>query len=370
MESVAPLFGRRLAQARQIAGLSLRGLSEALGGEPSHTMLARYESGQAMPDGGVLSKIATVLKQPADFFFRAYEVEFSKLDFRKKAALSVKERRSIEEKSRDFFARYLEIEERLGIQHDYDPPFKGRTLTEVAEVEGFAAELRDAIHWNLGTDPIPNLHQLLELKGIKVHEVDTDDQGFDGFSGEANGQPIVVLAKWLDRCVPRKRMTLAHELAHVVLPIPKDLPEKKHEELVKPFASAFLMPKESFVRMFGGKRSGVSMGELLELKFYFGVSLQAIMMRAKNLELISPAIYQRFCILASKRGWRSKGGSEPGDERFVRPDDEGQLPETHGRFRQLVFRGVAEGAISSSKGAALLKAPLSELRAGMQESFV
>lgn len=361
MSEVHQIFSRRLAQARKIAHLSLRELSEALGGVPSHTMLSRYEKGETMPDGAVLARLVGALKQPVDFFFRSYEVEFSGLSFRRKSSLGVGRRRAIEEKSRDFFSRYFELEELLNAKIPYTPPFAEAELTREDEVERYAADLRSK--WNLGTDPIPNLQQFIEMKGIKVHEVETDDPAFDGFSCEANGEPVIVVGSWLRKVVPRKRMTLAHELGHVVLPIPDHFSEAQQEALVKPFAGALLMPQEHFTAMFGGRRSSMSLGELLELKQYFGVSMMAIMFRASTLELITQAVYERFCIAASQRGWRTKGQGEPGDELF-------NDTESHGRMRQMVLQCVAEGIVSSSRGAALLGVPLGEFRQIFKESFV
>jgi len=107
-------------------------------------------------------------------------------------------------------------------------------------------------------------------------------------------------------------------------------------------------------------RNGISLAELIELKVNFGASIWAIMMRAKQLGLISEAVFLRFCKEAAP--WRS-AKEEPGDERY-------QGNESHSRFRQLVHRAVAEDQISMSKGAALLRQNLGEFRKGLQEVFV
>jgi hypothetical protein len=126
-----------------------------------------------------------------------------------------------------------------------------------ADAETAARRLREE-KWNLGGDPLPNVHELLELKRIKVHEAETMDEAFDGFSGMANGSPVVVvIAGWLDKNLPRKRMTEVHELAHVVLNIPDTVPPKEMERIVSRFAGAWSLRRNRSERCLGkaGARS-------------------------------------------------------------------------------------------------------------------
>ena len=71
--------------------------------------------------------------------------------------------------------------------------------------------------------------------------------------------------------------------------------------------------------------------------------------------------YVSFCKFANQHGWRKCG--EP---------DDGQCAceETPTRFRQLVWRAVAEGQISLSKGAALLKQDLDTFRHELSDVIV
>lgn len=360
MSTISSTFGQRLKQARGMANLSLRDLSAAIDNRVSYNALSKYEKGEMMPGSEVLAALAAALHQPADFFFRSFRVELAEVNFRKRVKLSASEQGSIIEKARDFFERYSEVEELLGCRIDYHAPFADQPpIGTVEEAEVLAKVLREE-KWNLGGDPLPNTHELMELQGIKVHEARTDDEAFDGFSGTANGFPVVVIAGWLDRNLPRKRMTEAHELAHVVLPITDTLSVAEQEKLVRRFAGTLLLPEDTFRAMFGASRQTISLGELIQMKAFFGVSIMAIMKRAEQLGLIPGAVYQRFCIVANQQGWRRNG--EPGDDRY-------RGNESHGRFRQLVFRAVAEGVISSSKGAAFLGIPLDDFRGEFQQLF-
>jgi Zn-dependent peptidase ImmA (M78 family) len=92
------------------------------------------------------------------------------------------------------------------------------------------------------------------------------------------------------------------------------------------------------------------MNELVFLKEQFGASIQAIMIRARNLGIITESSYKSFITLFSMRGYKK---NEPGEYK-------GQ--EKSNRFKQLIHRAVAEEIISTSKAAALDNKKLSDFR--------
>lgn len=360
-DDIQQIFQRRLRQARIMAKLSLRGLSAAMGDIVSYVALSKYEKGAAMPNSEVLSALCRTLRQPADFFFRPFRVEIKNIEFRKHAELSKSEERSVIENAKDFFERYNAIEELLGCAVPYKPLFApGEVIKNEEEAEKAAEKLRSAKGWNLGSDPLPNVHELLELHGIKVYEAQTEDQRFDGFSGTTDNTPVVVIASWLNKNLPRKRWTEVHELAHIILPVSRSFPKPDREWLANRFTGAFLLPRETFITQFGGNRHTISQGELLELKAFFGVSMMAIMMRAKHLHLLPQAVCDRFFAIARQHGWCKNG--EPENDRY-------QGNENYNRFRRLVFHAVAEEVISSSLGASFLKIGLDEFRGEFQQLF-
>ena len=59
--------GQRLELARKRAGFSLRGLSDALGGQPSHQAIRKYEKGEMTPNSSVLVALAKGLGVSVDF---------------------------------------------------------------------------------------------------------------------------------------------------------------------------------------------------------------------------------------------------------------------------------------------------------------
>ena len=190
-----------------------------------------------------------------------------------------------------------------------------------------------------GEAPIPQITELLEDKGFKIYEIE-GDQSFAGLSGYAVGMniPVITVARSGD-CV-RKRFTIAHELAHLLLDF-SDCAEENHEKLCHAFAGALLLPEKIIREELGGIRKKVTQWELKKLKGIYGISMQAIMARAHTLGLISDGTYRTFSIYVSKNGWRKE---EPGQYSGV---------ERANRFKQLVLHAAAEQVISYSKGAEL-----------------
>jgi Zn-dependent peptidase ImmA (M78 family) len=306
-----------------------------------------------MPGDKVLIAVADVLNKPLDFFFQPFSVELSGVQFRKKMRLPAKLEDSIKEQALDFFERYIEIEQVLGLPNKFKSPLAGISVTEPAQAESAAEKVRDA--WKLGRDSLPNVFEMLDSNGIKSLAVDAPDS-FDGFSGWADGHPIVVVGNWLDRDLPRKRFTTLHEIAHILIH-PNDVIERKErEKCCHRFAGAMLMPRKAFETAWGGYRRHISLKELKDLKRRWGMSIAAIMRRASDLDLLDPQLYQRFLVTSRSKGWHRK---EPGDYLGV---------EVSHRFEQLVLRAAGENLITMSKAAALLNQPQAELR-GLLSDF-
>jgi Zn-dependent peptidase ImmA (M78 family) len=124
---------------------------------------------------------------------------------------------------------------------------------------------------------------------------------------------------------------------------------KEIEKLCFRFAGALLMPAETFIRELGAKRNSISMNELVHLKEVYGLSVQAIMARAKDLEVINDFYFLRF---------RQKIASNRKEEGLGKYKG----IETGNRFRQLVYRAVSEEIITMSKAADLCGLKLAEFR--------
>ena len=351
------LFGQRLRQARTLRGLSLRALAEALDGQVSHSALQKYETGKMMPDSGTLLALVDRLHLRPDYFFQPKPIRLSAIEFRKQTKFGKKMKDRVLEEAREYLERYLEIETILGLETSALPVVDLQAtdpnhLEDAAE--SAAEEIRD--RWQLGRNPLPNVVEMLEEHGVKVAEVTAED-GFDGFSGWAGEVPVIVLSNRWNGDLPRKRLTALHELGHLALKLPDDLPFKTMEGICYRFAGALLIPRDAFVDAFGTRRRGlVSPGELAAIKARWGMSIAAIMKRAERLGLISATAYKRFNIRLRKAGMhKAEPGRWSGDE-------------TTRRFRRLVHRAAARELITRSKAAGLLGISLRDFDAEFVET--
>ena len=147
----------------------------------------------------------------------------------------------------------------------------------------------------------------------------------------------------------RKRLTALHELGHLILNLEDGITDREKERLCFQFAGAMLLPKPTLIAEIGESRSHFSVPELVAIKEAYGVSIQAIMARAKDLEIINEFQFISF------RKWISRNRAEVGLGNF-------RGLEQAFRFKQLIYRAAAEEVISLSKAANLSNQKLAEFR--------
>jgi Zn-dependent peptidase ImmA (M78 family) len=163
--------------------------------------------------------------------------------------------------------------------------------------------------------------------------------------------PLIVMNKRFDPV--RKRLTALHELAHLLLHVPPSFTEKERERYCMRFAAAFLIPKEIFFHELGEIRKAITREELIGIKENYGISVQAIMQRAKNLGVISDRYLVQFKISIAKNRKEEGLGNYKGKEKSS-------------RFRNLLNKSATEEIISMSKAANLANMTLSKFREEFQ----
>lgn len=345
------MIGSKLKIARSASGHSLRSLAEAMNGIVSAQAIGKYERDEDMPSSGVLIALAKSLNVSIEYLISEDQLSLEGVDFRKKVLASAKEEAVLQARAIQMLERYLAIEDLLHLRSvEWEQPRSApHPVSNVRDAEDAARSVRD--DWGLGNDPIPQLAELLEERGIKVLSLDLEN--IDGLAakvrrGERDAARVIVIKRnaWSER----KRFSLAHELGHMVIAPSDDVDEEKAAHR---FAGAFLMPADVLRAEVGAHRSAISIGELVALKKRFGVSLQALAYRCMDLSIISQAALAKLYEEFAERGWRSSPFKEP---ESMEPD----LEEPR-RFERLCYRALAEGIVGESKAAELLGISVREL---------
>lgn len=339
------MIGERLRIARRKAGYSLRDLSDRVGGRISHNAIAKYERNEMDPGSDILIDLARALDVPIEFLAAPLDVRLGELEFRKKSGTSAQERAFVEATVLEHVERYLLIEEILDLDSAaWKQPFNRRTVKSFEEVEKLAADAR--AKWSLGNAPIMDITELLEEHGIKVMLLELPDS-VSGLTclverRDAPTVPVIVVNKTFN--VERTRFTLLHELGHRLMKA-EGIDEEKAAHR---FASAFLMPADHLREVIGSHRHGFGVAELMATKRLYRVAATALLMRFKDLGIISPeqttALFQ-----TTARHWRR---NEPQE---LPRTPSAECPQ---RFQRLCYRALAEGLISISKAADLLRQPV------------
>jgi Zn-dependent peptidase ImmA (M78 family) len=253
--------------------------------------------------------------------------------------MKVKEKDALIERIRDWLERYLEVESILRVDDlSFEWP-KGvpYEVSSMDEIEEAALALRDA--WNIGRDPIENLTERLEDKALRVGSLEAPD-AFDACAFEAavnGGIPVIVFNK--DRPGDRQRFNIAHELGHLVLDLQDDLDD---EDACHRFSGAFLVPRDIFIQDVGEHRKKISLRELELLKEKYGTSMQALIYRMRNLDILNKHYADRLSDWFEDSGHKKVEPGEP-------------MPREHPqRFERMVEHALAEDLISKRRAAELL----------------
>lgn len=322
-------FGERIKSARINAGLTQEALGRKLG--VTKMAISKYENGTIAPNSTVLIALAKALEVRPAYFFRASTIRLTKPVYRARKALSQKDETHILGKTSDWLERYLLVEQITGSEKPLDlPDPESCRASSIDEIEDVVVRVREA--WNLGLNPIENLMDVLEQHGIKVGVVQGPVK-FDALTMKYNNEhPLIIVNKAFPG--DRRRLNLAHELGHLLLNLDEGIDE---EAAAFRFAGAFLFPRQVAIAELGPKRRMLDLRELYVLKHKYGISMGALIYRARNLGIISEAAADRHWVEMRSHGWHVK---EPG--RPVKPE----IPT---QFELLLLRALTENKISQSR---------------------
>lgn len=282
-------LGNRLKIARIATGLSLEGLSKALGNSLSKQSLSMYEKGVMQPKEKNLLAIAAALGVPADYFTKTIDViDVPMLRTSIGCSVTHEELEELETKVIYYAERYaMKILKTNFDSPDFINPLKEKIFSNKEDLSILADQLR--CEWSCGDGVIPSILRLLERRGVWVFDAVLPENIIGLSTWIDKRQPVMVLDTRKEKTtVERLRFTAAHELAHLVLNLPEGI---NKEKICNQFASYFLLPQKTLINELGSKRESLYLDELIDLHDYYGVSIAAMVHEAYDFGIINKEHY-------------------------------------------------------------------------------
>lgn len=302
----------RLNEARLYRKMTIEELSGVIG--ISKQAVSQFENKKSVPDFDTLNKISDVLNFPIRFFRESIEdsVSIGNTYFRAPFSSNKKDMNSQRIK-----AKYVAFIRHCLSEYVDFPALNLPRVKEFNDVERVANQVRD--YWGLGREPIMDMVALLEKNGVIVSEFSTEGKTIDAFYqyGEMFEREYFCVVLGTDKLTfARRQFNAAHELAHILLhERNNDLVElnredfRNREDEANRFASAFLLPRETFeqdVRTYCNK-----LNYYIELKRKWKVAMSAMIYRASDIGVLSPNQSQYLWRQMSRNSWKTQ---EPLDE--------------------------------------------------------
>ncbi len=306
---VASFFdGSRLTLARHLAGLRKSDLAGRIGKSP--TAVAAWESGAKNPMPATVSELALGLSvDPGFFAVRPDDVTATS------TTPHFRSLRSTSQLARDQAFAYgqLAVDITASLERHVELPELDLPNVPVSTghrdldaPEEAARIVRE--RWEMGDGPAGHLVRLLENHGILVVFSPAQTASVDAYSFTSALRPVVVLNP-IKRDYYRQRFDVAHELGHLVMHGDAEPGGRTVEDQAHRFASELLMPAAEIRDLLPSTMGAHAWRTLAQLKERWGVSMQALLFRARQLGRLSDVSYRNAMTTISSRGWRR---DEPG----------------------------------------------------------
>ena len=305
------ISGPRLRQAREAVLLTQKELAERTG--IVQPLLSKIEAGVRLASRQEALSLAEAVQVPVRFLLRDPILL-------PEGSLGLFRSTSSKVKSAEYTAARriaeigAEVIGRLGEGMDL-PPVRIRPVGGCDE-ETAATYARSMLRLP-PEEPIKNLTVALERSGafvLRIKDISPHISGFGAWLDpssplEGRARPLIATRRPLGPF--RLRFTLAHELGHLILDHQVfGGPKATVEREANLFAQALLMPRDAALEDLTA--ASLDMERLAILKGKWGVSMNAIAMRAKHLGVIGEPAYYSIYEGLRVRGWLK---CEPGDSK-------------------------------------------------------
>jgi Zn-dependent peptidase ImmA (M78 family)/transcriptional regulator with XRE-family HTH domain len=325
-------LGEVLETARRAQGMTQAELAAQAG--ITQAALSRYENDLREPDDEALQAVAGALGVTVGFLHhsgRAMAGMAVDAHMRRRATAPPGVWRRLEALLNVYRWHASHLFEEVSVRADRHVP-----TFDPFDVSPDAAARMVRAQWRLPVGPVRSLVQWLEAAGCLLFAEDFGTGRVDGLSQWIDDYPLILFNDL--PATDRVRLTLAHELGHLVLHSAAVGTDDVEAE-ANAFAAEFLMPAD----VIRPQLRNLKLGRLLDLKREWGVSMQALIERANQLDLVSPSQRTNLYKMLSARGWRTR---EPGSEDLA--PERPQLAQDIAR--SLIGRGLNPQEVATIAG--------------------
>ncbi|MEU4804368.1 XRE family transcriptional regulator [Actinosynnema sp. NPDC023587] len=285
-------FGELLGTLRRAIGMTQDDLLAAAG--ISQVAMSRYENNQRTPDEDTTARLAAALGVTPRFLVRDHAVRGAlavDAHMRRQKTTKATLWRRLEARLNKYRLHVSILFEEVSMRAEQTVP-----SFDPVDVTPEQAALMVRAQWRMPMGPVHNLTRWLEAAGCVIFEEDFGTHRIDGLSQWIGDHPVMLV----NRAAPpdRIRLTMAHELGHLVLH--NGLATEDPEGEANAFAAEFLMPSH----VIRPDLRPATPGRLRDLKRVWGVSMQALFEKAYRLKLVTGTERTTFYKNLNARGWK------------------------------------------------------------------
>ena len=290
-------YGEKIRQAREVRGLTQQELADKI--KKSKAIIAQVEGGFKLASDDLLASIADATEFPISFFSEPIHAEFPIPDLFFRSRSSIKRREVVDA------VRWAEHVFHLGC-------FLASKVRRIPvqipsgahDPHSAARSTRRAMQMS-SNEPIPHLVRSLERAGLWFIAI-PPAKAHDAFCVWMNvgDLEVPIIAATVDAAPDRFRLSVAHELGHLVMH--KNLLRKSQKEVegeAFQFGAEFMMPESAMRKEL---IAPITLTNIARLKPRWGVSIQALIRRANDLNIITTRQYHYLFHQLSALGWKTE----------------------------------------------------------------
>ena len=316
-------IGQSLANLRIMNDLSRSQLAEKIG--VTEQAVWQYENGYMSPKLEIVNRLKSLFNVKSLYFYRpdlldednCKNIEVQNIAYRSETINSLTKTQSELMHMRFLDAFMKRIESKINYPDNLLLQLRTETIHYLQQNEDLDRESQIKYIANLARKNIglpdnsnQNLLFLLEKAGAFIFEKEIGDT-IDAYSlWTVDDRPYIILGT-IKKSAARRNVDLAHELGHLLLhyKIEFTMQDKKSyralEDEAYLFAAEFLLPDEAFIEDCRHIIKISNPDAYIELKQKWQVSLQAMAMRARGLEIMSYQQQRYFFMSINKKGYKT-----------------------------------------------------------------